>query len=53
MKEEVDVVHPKQLPWESTDAFNLLSLSFSASRLLRLFSDLIHHQRAPADEPGT
>ena len=52
MKEEVDVAHPKQLPRESINAFNPSS-SFSASRLLRLFGDLIRHQRAPADEPST
>ena len=51
--EEVDVVHPKQLPRESVDAFNLLSSSLSTSSLLRLFGDTIHHQRAPANEPGT
>ena len=30
VREEVDVVRPKQLPKESADAFNLLSLSLSA-----------------------
>ena len=50
MKEEVDVICPKQLLRESTEAFNLPSSSLSASDLVRLFGDPIHYQRAPADE---
>ena len=52
VKEEVDVICLKQLPKESVDAFNLLSLSLSASRLLRFFGDPINHQHAPAYQPG-
>ena len=49
-------MHLKQLPKESTDAFNLPSLGFSASNLSRLFADaesISHHWHGPADEPTT
>ena len=38
---EVDVLHPKQLPRETTDTFNLSTLSFSVSSLSRVFADTL------------